>query len=120
MSLLLPINSPAFPGRGSPAASERASVRFLEFFAANIRTPHPRRPYVGPSPVRIRTSLSCGRDRGATFAPMDIKAETKCSRASRHLLSDLTGRLLDIGLDELWCGYHSSISQNLNAPWLLA
>jgi hypothetical protein len=27
------------------AASERASVRFLEFFAANIRNPHPRRAY---------------------------------------------------------------------------
>jgi hypothetical protein len=27
------------------AAGERASVRFLEFFAANIRNPHTRRAY---------------------------------------------------------------------------
>ena len=29
-----------------PAAGERASLRFLDFFAANIRNPHTRRAYV--------------------------------------------------------------------------
>jgi hypothetical protein len=29
------------------AASERASMRFLEFFAANIRNPHTRRAHAG-------------------------------------------------------------------------
>ncbi len=28
-----------------PAPGERAGVRFLEFFAANIRNPHTRRAY---------------------------------------------------------------------------
>jgi hypothetical protein len=28
------------------AAGERASLRFLEFFAANIRNPHTRRAYM--------------------------------------------------------------------------
>jgi hypothetical protein len=27
------------------AAGQRASLRFLEFFAVNIRNPHTRRPY---------------------------------------------------------------------------
>jgi hypothetical protein len=32
------------------AAGERASMRFLEFFAANIRNPHTRRAYSGYNP----------------------------------------------------------------------
>ena len=31
------------------AAGERASLRFLEFFAANIRNPHTRRASAAPS-----------------------------------------------------------------------
>ena len=31
--------------RAVTAAGERASMRFLEFFAANIRNPHTRRAY---------------------------------------------------------------------------
>src|SRR5215472_12704301 len=44
MSQLIPINSPALPALVG-AAGERASIRFLEFFAANIRNPHTRRAY---------------------------------------------------------------------------
>jgi hypothetical protein len=36
--------SPALPALVA-AAGERASMRFLEFFAANIRNPHTRRAY---------------------------------------------------------------------------
>ena len=42
MNELLPITSPTLPALVS-AAGERASMRFLEFFAANIRNPHTRR-----------------------------------------------------------------------------
>src|SRR5580692_2703567 len=44
MSKLVPISSPAPPALVA-AAGERASMRFLEFFAANIRNPHTRRAY---------------------------------------------------------------------------
>ena len=43
MNQLVPISSPALPMPVS--ACERASMRFLEFFAANIRNPHKRRAY---------------------------------------------------------------------------
>src|SRR6201993_107179 len=44
MKQLVPISSPALPALVA-AAGERASMRFLEFFAANIRNPHTRRAY---------------------------------------------------------------------------
>src|ERR1700739_4604775 len=44
MNQLVPINSRALPALIS-AAGERASMRFLKFFAATIRNPHPRRAY---------------------------------------------------------------------------
>ena len=44
MNQLVPIVSPALPTLVA-AAGERASMRFLEFFAANIRNPHTRRAY---------------------------------------------------------------------------
>jgi hypothetical protein len=36
------------------AAGERAGMRFLEFFAANIRNPHTRRPRMNSHLVRER------------------------------------------------------------------
>jgi hypothetical protein len=44
MNQLLPIASSALPALVA-VAGERASMRFLEFFAANIRNPHTRRAY---------------------------------------------------------------------------
>src|SRR5215471_8791822 len=44
MNKLVPISSPMVPVLVA-AAGERASMRFLEFFAANIRNPHTRRAY---------------------------------------------------------------------------
>jgi site-specific recombinase XerC len=44
MNQLVPITSPTLPALVA-AAGERASMRFLEFFAANIRNPHTRRAY---------------------------------------------------------------------------
>jgi len=44
MSKLVPIGSSQLPALIA-AAGERASMRFLEFFAANIRNPHTRRAY---------------------------------------------------------------------------
>jgi hypothetical protein len=44
MNQLVPISSSTLPALVA-AAGERASMRFLEFFAANIRNPHTRRAY---------------------------------------------------------------------------
>ena len=44
MNQLVPIGSSVLPALVA-AAGERASMRFLEFFAANIRNPHTRRAY---------------------------------------------------------------------------
>jgi site-specific recombinase XerC len=44
MKLLAPTSSPKLPVLIA-TAGERTSPRFLEFFAANIRNPHPRRAY---------------------------------------------------------------------------
>ena len=44
MNQLVAIRSPTLPTLVA-AAGERASMRFLEFFAANIRNPHTRRAY---------------------------------------------------------------------------
>jgi integrase/recombinase XerC len=44
MNQLVPITSPILPALVA-AGGERASMRFLEFFAANIRNPHTRRAY---------------------------------------------------------------------------
>src|SRR3954451_1707313 len=44
MNQLVPISSSALPALVA-GAGERASLRFLEFFAANIRNPHTRRAY---------------------------------------------------------------------------
>src|SRR5271154_467062 len=44
MNQLVPLRTPQLPALVT-AAGERARVRFLEFFAANIRNPHTRRAY---------------------------------------------------------------------------
>jgi hypothetical protein len=44
MNPLPAISSPTLPALVA-AAGDRASMRFLEFFAANIRKPHTRRAY---------------------------------------------------------------------------
>ena len=44
MNQLVPISSTTLPALVA-AAGERASMRFLEFFAANIRNSHTRRAY---------------------------------------------------------------------------
>jgi integrase/recombinase XerC len=48
MNQLVPISARALPALVA-AAGERAGMRFLEFFAANIRNPHTRRAYARAS-----------------------------------------------------------------------
>ena len=59
MNQLVPINLPALPDLVA-AAGERASMRFLEFFAANIRNPHTRRAYARAAEEFLAWCASAG------------------------------------------------------------
>jgi site-specific recombinase XerD len=56
---LVPITSAALPTLVA-AAGERASMRFLEFFAANIRNPHTRRAYARAADEFLAWCASAG------------------------------------------------------------
>jgi hypothetical protein len=57
MNELVAISPPALPALAA-AAGERASMRFLEFFAANIRNPHARRAYAPAADERHSAARS--------------------------------------------------------------
>ena len=57
MNQLIPISSPALP---VAAAGARASMRFLEFFAANIRNAHTRRVYARAAEEFLAWCASAG------------------------------------------------------------
>ena len=59
MNQLVPITSAALPTLVA-AAGERASIRFLEFFAANIRNPHTRRAYARAADEFLAWCASAG------------------------------------------------------------
>ena len=59
MNQLVPISSPTLPALVA-AAGERASMRFLEFFAANIRNPHTRRAYARAADEFLAWCASAG------------------------------------------------------------
>ena len=61
MNQLVPITSAALPTLA--AAGERASIRFLEFFAANIRNPHTRRAYYRAAEPLAWLPFEAQRDR---------------------------------------------------------
>jgi site-specific recombinase XerC len=56
---LVPITSAALPTLVA-AAGERASIRFVEFFAANIRNPHTRRAYARAADEFLAWCASAG------------------------------------------------------------
>jgi hypothetical protein len=64
------------------AAGERASLRFLEFFAANIRNPHTRRAYSRA----ISEFMTWCEDNGVTsitaVQPLHVSAWRRCAICS--------------------------------------
>jgi len=62
MNQLVPITSATLPALVA-AAGERAGMRFLEFFAANIRNPHTRRASARFMTSWLRSQPSCQRFR---------------------------------------------------------
>ena len=67
----IPIGSPALPALVA-AAGERASMRFLEFFAANIRNPHTRRAYTRAAEEFLAWCASAGVPSIADVQPVHV------------------------------------------------
>jgi site-specific recombinase XerD len=68
---LVPISSSALPALVT-AAGERASMRFLEFFAANIRNPHTRRAYARAAEEFLAWCAGAGVPSIAAVQPVHV------------------------------------------------
>jgi len=77
MNYLAPISSP-LPALVA-AAGERASIRFLEFFAANIRNPHTRRAYYRAADEFLAWCASAGVPSIAAVQPVHVAAWIEAS-----------------------------------------
>src|SRR3984893_1101713 len=71
MNQLLSISSSTLPALVA-AAGERASIRFLEFFAANIRNPHTRRAYYRAAEEFLAWCASVGVPSIAAVQPVHV------------------------------------------------
>ncbi len=61
------------------AAGERASMRFLEFFAANVRNPHTRRAYARAAEEFLAWCASVGASSIAAVRPVHVAAWIEAS-----------------------------------------
>jgi site-specific recombinase XerC len=82
MNQLVPISSPTLPALVA-AAGKRASMRFLEFFAANIRNPHTRRAYYRAADEFLAWCASVGVPSIADIQPLHVS--TWIEAATREL-----------------------------------
>ena len=73
MNQLVPLTSPALPALIA-AAGDRASIRFLEFFAAAIRNPHTRRAYGRATGTFLTWCEDCGVSSIAAVQPLHVAA----------------------------------------------
>jgi site-specific recombinase XerD len=73
MNQLAPLSSPAIPALVA-AAGERAGMRFLEFFAANIRNPNTRRAYARAADEFLGWCASVGVPSIAAIQPVHVAA----------------------------------------------
>jgi site-specific recombinase XerD len=71
MNQLVPIGSPTLPALVA-VAGERAGMRFLEFFAANIRNPHTRRAYARAADEFLAWCASAGVASIGTVQPVHV------------------------------------------------
>jgi hypothetical protein len=70
MNQLVPITSAVLPAFA--AAGERAGMRFLEFFAANIRNPHTRRAYARVADEFLAWCASAGVPSIGSVQPVHV------------------------------------------------
>jgi site-specific recombinase XerC len=78
MNQLTPFVSPALPALVA-AAGERASMCFLEFFAANIRNPHTRRAYYRAAEEFLTWCAGVGVPTIAAVQPVHVAAWIEAS-----------------------------------------
>src|SRR6266700_1373705 len=78
MNQLVPITSAALSALVA-AAGERASMRFLEFFAANVRNPHTRRAYARAAEEFLAWCASVGASSIAAVRPVHVAAWIEAS-----------------------------------------
>ena len=71
MNQLVAITSPTLPALVA-AADERAGMRFLEFFAANIRNPHTRRAYARAAEEFLAWCADTGVPSMAAIQPVHV------------------------------------------------
>src|SRR5271170_4478363 len=73
MNQLIPVARPSLPALVA-AAGERAGMRFLEFFAVNIRNPHTRRAYARAADEFLGWCASVGVPSIAAVQPAHVAA----------------------------------------------
>src|SRR5215831_16993799 len=71
MNQLIPLRSSQLPALVA-AAGEQARIRFLEFFAANIRNPHTRRAYYRAAEEFLAWCASIGLSSIAAVEPVHV------------------------------------------------
>ena len=112
MNQLVPISSRAVPALVA-TAGERASIRFLEFFAANIRNPHTRRAYYRAAEEFLGWCASVGVPSITAVHPVHVAAWIEAATrelaapsvkqwlaALRHLFDWLVnGQVIAVNLD---------------------
>jgi integrase/recombinase XerC len=76
---LVPIGLPALPAALLSAAGVPASMRFLEFFATNIRNPHTRRAYHRAAEEFLTWYASIGVTPVADVQPVHVAAWIEAS-----------------------------------------
>jgi hypothetical protein len=68
-------------------AGERAGLRFLEFFAANIRNPHTRRAYARAADEFLAWCSSAGVPSIGAVHPVDVATWIEAGTRSAHPLN---------------------------------
>ena len=74
MNQLAPITVPGTLPSLVTAAGDRAGIRFMEFFAANIRNPHTRRAYYRAAEEFLAWCASIGLPSIAAVEPVHVAA----------------------------------------------
>ena len=83
---LTPVTASALPQLVA-AAGERASMRFLEFFAANIRNPHTRRAYARAADKFLAWCASAGVPSIAAVQPVHVATWIEAAPSVKHRLA---------------------------------
>ena len=91
MNQLVPISSTTLPAIVI-AAGERASMRFLEFFAANIRNPHTRRAYYREAEEFLAWCASAGVPSIAAVQPVHVATWIEASTRELGAFRQATAR----------------------------